>query len=44
MIRTIDKTRKIRVNEGKLLGVRCIGTTLGVKVGIKPLPAMETRA
>jgi Hint domain len=37
MIRTNDKTHKIIVNEDKLLGVRCIGRPIGVKVGANPV-------
>jgi hypothetical protein len=28
-----ETSREIRVNEGKLLGVRCISATIGVNVG-----------
>jgi Hint domain len=32
---TSEKTHKILVNEDKLLGVRCIGRPIGVKVGVE---------
>jgi hypothetical protein len=35
MMGTSEKTRKILVNEDKLLGVRCIGTMIGTKIGVK---------
>ena len=34
MTRTGEKTRKIRVNEAKLLGVGSIDRPIGVKVGV----------
>ena len=34
MISTNEKTRKISVNEGKLLGIRSLGRPIGVKAGI----------
>jgi hypothetical protein len=37
MIRSGEKTRKIRVNEAKLLGVSSIDRPIGVKVGVAPV-------
>jgi hypothetical protein len=39
----ISETHKILVNEDKLLGVRCIGRPIGVKVGLAPGPVCYLR-